>query len=194
MNSTVSPHPEVKRPNRRECLYYLGGASLLLLVGEVGVGLSKFLNPPPVYGERSGIYKIDLKEIPVVGESPKAFPLGQYWLINSEEGLIALDGWCTTRHEKLVKWVDTNDRYECPQCGAKFRINGEFIEGPAKRGLDKLLVEVTTDKGMVTTPMDGSLVSLDGAQQVVINSIGRIPGKPRLPQNDEFTPPIGNAG
>ncbi len=180
MDGSVSPSPQIQRPNRREFLYYLSGASLLLLTGGIGIGLSKYLNPPPVYGERSGVFKVDLNQIPKIGAPPDNFPEGRYWLVNTAQGLIALDGWCTTRRATLVKWVTTNRRFECPLCGAKFQIDGPVIEGPAKRGLDHFLIEVTTDKGTITTPNDGSPVSIDGARQVVINTIGRIPGKPRI--------------
>lgn len=180
MTDTIAEKHAIKRPNRREFLYYMGGASVFLLAGEAGLLLSKFLNPPPVYGERSGVFKVDLNDLPEVGFTPANFPQGLYWLVNTEQGLLALDGWCTTRHEALVKWVPINRRFECPSCGAKFRINGDYIEGPAKRGLDQYLIEITTDRRTISTPMDGSPVSLDGAQQVIINSIGRIPGKPRV--------------
>ena len=193
MDSTVSPHPEFQRPNRREFLYYLGGAGLLLFTGGLGVGLSKYLNPPPRYGERSGIYKVDLKDIPEVNSDPKYFAEGRHWLVNASNGLIALDARCAFRNETITIWYKEFDFYLCRSCGSKFHINGDCIEGPAKRGLDHFQLEVTTDKGTITTPIDGSPVNLDGAQQVVINSIGRIPGKPRLPEKDEFTPPLGTS-
>lgn len=193
MDNPTAPHPEIRRPNRREFLYYLGGAGVLLLTGGLGVGLSKYLNPPPRYGERSGIYKISLKDIPAVNAQPNNFPEGRYWLVNTEQGLIALDGWCSFLHTRLVHWVDINNRFECPQCGAKFRIDGTWIEGPATRGLDRFMIEITMDKETMTTPTDGSPISIVGAQQVVINTIGRIPGKPRLPEKDEFTPPLGTS-
>lgn len=62
----------------------------------LAVGLLKYLNAPPRYGERSGVYKLDLKAIPDVGAAPDNFPEGRYWLVNTEQGLIALNGWCTT--------------------------------------------------------------------------------------------------
>jgi len=165
-----------------------------LFTGGLGVGLSKYLNPPPRYGERSGVYEIDLKEIPEVDSDPKYFAEGQYWLVNIEHGLIAIDGWCTTRHETLVKWVNTKHQYECPIRGAKFQIDGAVIEWPETRSLNRFMLEVTTHKGTITTPMDGSPVSIEGATQVVINSIGRIPGKARIPDKTEFTPPKDNSG
>ncbi len=194
MDSTVSPHPEFQLPNRREFLYYLGGAGLLLFTGGLGVGLSKYLNPLPRYGERSGIYKIDLKDIPEVNSAPKYFAEGRYWLVNTSQGLIVLDSWCTWRHNTLIKWVPTNYRYECPSCGSKFQIDGKWIEGAAKRGLDQFTLEVTTDEGTVTTPTDGSPVSIEGSRQIVVNSTGRIPGVARVPDKTEFTPPKDNSG
>ncbi len=42
----MTSEAEIPKPTRREMLYYLGGASILLLAGEVVFGLSKFINAP----------------------------------------------------------------------------------------------------------------------------------------------------
>jgi nitrite reductase/ring-hydroxylating ferredoxin subunit len=169
----------VEKPNRREFLYYLGGASLALLgMGSIGL-LARFLNPPLHEGIESGIFAVDLARIPQVGEWPVAFPNGRFWLVNTDKGLQALYGVCTFREGDLPKWVPTNNRYECPRCGSKFRLDGTYIEGPAQRALDRFVIEVTTSGSVIRTPEDGSPVSIEGATQILVDTNRLIYGQQR---------------
>jgi hypothetical protein len=119
---THTPTPET--PNRREFLSYVGGASLVLLAaGSCGL-LARFLNGPT-----NGIYRVDLGKIPLPEKNPIGIPQGQYWLVNTSNGLLALDGHCTfwrdiNRKEKLPRWVPFNHRFECPICGSKYQLSG----------------------------------------------------------------------
>ena len=178
------PTPPLEKPNRREFLYYLGGASLALLgAGSVGV-LARFLNPP-LHGEKDGIFQVDLSKIPARNKWPVQFPSGRYWLATLDTGLCALYAGCTftvkgIMHETCtVKWVPGNNRFECPCCGSKFRLDGSYIEGPAQRFLDRFTIEVTTPNGILVTPPDGAPVSIEGATQIIVDTNRVIYGKLR---------------
>ena len=184
MTTSTHPTPSIEKPNRREFLYYLSGASLALLgAGSVGV-LARFLNPP-LRGAKDGIFQVDLTTIPQVNTKAVAFPPGRYWLTQVDGGLLALSGVCTflikgTLAEGcLPKWVPTNNRFECPCCGSKYRLDGAYIEGPSQRGLDRFMIEVTTPNGIITTPPDGAPVSIEGARQILVDTNRLIYGQIR---------------
>jgi hypothetical protein len=44
-----------------------------------------------------------------------------------------------------VKWVPESQRFEDPCHGAKYTRTGDYLEGPAPRGLDRFAVIVTND-------------------------------------------------
>jgi nitrite reductase/ring-hydroxylating ferredoxin subunit len=182
--SSTRPAPLIEKPNRREFLYYLGGASLVLLgAGSIGV-LARFLNPPLHEGIESGIFQVDLANIARTKEWPISVPNGHYWLANIGGGLLALDGHCSFRRATnnegaFYKWVLSNNRFECPVCGSKYRLDGTRIEGPSQRGLDRFLLEVTSPNGILTTPPDGSPVSIKGATKIVVDTNRLIYGQSR---------------
>ena len=186
MSTTSRELPEkltTEKPNRREFLYYVGGASLALLAaGSCGL-LARFWSPP-LRGEKGGIFEVNLGHLPKVEKSPVAFPPGRYWLVNLNQGLLALHGVCThmlgaMQEGCLPKWVPSNGRFECPCCGSKYRLDGSYIEGPTRRGLDRFILEVTSPEGTITTPPDGSPVNIDGATQILVDTNRVIYGKPR---------------
>jgi cytochrome b6-f complex iron-sulfur subunit len=179
------PTPPLEKPNRREFLYYLGGASLALLgAGSIGA-LARFLNPP-LRGEKDGIFQVDPSKVPASNKWPVRFPSGRYWLVTLDTGLCALYAGCTFTikgflHETCtVKWVLTNHRFECPCCGSKYHLDGTYIEGPAQRGLDRFVVEVTTPNGIITTPPDGAPVNIAGATKIVVDTNRVIYGQRRV--------------
>jgi hypothetical protein len=185
MTANTHPAPLVEKPNRREFLYYLGGASLALL-GMGGVGmLTRFLNPPLHEGVESGIFEVDLMNLSKIGRGPLPIMPGHYWLARIDGGLIALDGHCTfwrssNNEGGYYKWIVSNNRYECGVCGSKYRLDGSYIEGPSQRGLDRLVVEVKTSNGIFTTPPDGSPVNIEGATKIVVDTNRVIYGQSRL--------------
>jgi cytochrome b6-f complex iron-sulfur subunit len=174
------PTPPVEKPNRREFLYYLGGASLALLgAGSVGV-LTRFLNPP-LRGEKDGIFQVSLTDIPKQGSVFLYRAHSLYYLSQDEGGLLALESHCTFSKDRtiLLRWVPTNQRFECPSCGSKFRSDGTYIEGIAGRFMDRFVVEVTTPNGIIATPPDGSPVSIEGATQIMVDTNRAIYGQQR---------------
>jgi cytochrome b6-f complex iron-sulfur subunit len=133
-----------------------------------------FLYPRFREGEFGGIFTIPISDLPVPDSAPKEFPQGRFWLsyIGPEmmsdprqpdvyplsEGVRAIYKVCT-HLGCLYKWVDTNDRFECPCHGSKFLKTGARIDGPARRNLDEFIVEVLDTQGNVlsrTEPMMGS--------------------------------------
>lgn len=161
------------KPNRREFMYYVGGAGLALLLGQTCAGLSWFTNPGIRYGVESGVFLLEPDILPQMGDDPAAFPDGKCWLVHLETGLLAMSGVCPF-DGILIRWVPLNRRYECPHCGGKQQIDGIYIEGPAKRSLDRFPIEVTDRNGRYFTSSDGSPISIDNAKSIVVDTRTRI--------------------
>ncbi len=169
-STQVLPGVQVAAPTRREFLYYIWGASIALMLGQVGAGVLWFAFPRFREGEFGGIFPFQGK-IPDVGAPPEFVPSGRFHVSNTPAGLLTLYGVCT-HLGCLPKWVPTNSRFECPCHGSKYRANGTYIEGPAPRGLDRFPVTVTfTDGTKVTTDAKGDAVALPAGKTVASVSI-----------------------
>ncbi|MCS6870751.1 MAG: ubiquinol-cytochrome c reductase iron-sulfur subunit [Anaerolineae bacterium] len=165
----------VKPINRREFLYYIWGASIAVFLAQTTGAIIWFALPRFREGEFGGIFVVDPATVPAVGASPVPNPTGKYWLVNTQNGLLALNMVCT-HLGCLFKWVDANGRFECPCHGSKFEEDGRYIEGPAPRGLDRFAVRVITPTGVIESDAKGSPVKIDGAQRIEINTGKKIKG------------------
>ncbi len=181
------PSVGVDAPSRREFLYYIWGASIALLLGEAAAGLVWFALPRFKEGEFGGVFNITGDTVPAPNKIPMSVPAGRFWLSNVEDrGLYVLYGVCT-HLGCLPKWVETNNRFECPCHGSKFERTGKYIEGPAPRSMDKFEATVTFDDGTIATTgaegvPDGGPIPLEGRTiaSVAINTGSRYKSADRL--------------
>lgn len=173
---------QVAAPSRREFLFYIWGASIALLLGEASAGLVWFMFPRFKEGEFGGTFTFNPEDLPAAGAAPVSVPAGRFHVTRDEDGLRTLYGVCT-HLGCLPKWVPTNTRFECPCHGSKYELSGEWIEGPAPRGLDRFIARVTYADGTVAeTPSDSNgAIPLDDSRaitKVEINTGSRILGNP----------------
>ncbi|HEX2907979.1 MAG TPA: Rieske 2Fe-2S domain-containing protein [Phototrophicaceae bacterium] len=177
----TTPAAEVAFPNRREFLYYIWGASILLITGQAAAGLIWFALPRFREGEFGGTFTYAGDQIaemlPPPGAAPVSIPAGRFHLANPEsEGFLALYGVCT-HLGCLPKWTPTTHRFECPCHGSKYELNGKYIEGPAPRSLDRFRTTLTFADGTTATTNDaGDPIPLDGKQvvSIAVNTGARI--------------------
>jgi cytochrome b6-f complex iron-sulfur subunit len=154
-------------PSRREFLYYIWGASMVLLLGQLSAGLIWFIFPRFREGEFGGEFAFNPDDLPPVGDAPVSVPAGRFHISMTENGLLALFGVCT-HLGCLPRWVPTNVRFECPCHGSKFNADGSWIEGPAPRGLDRFVARVIYSDGTeVSTDAGGGPIPLDPTKTVV---------------------------
>lgn len=156
----------VSLPNRREFLFYIWGASMALIAGEVTASILWFVFPRFAEGEFGGTFTVDPTELPAANSAPVPKPEGRFWLsspvIEGQETFIALYAVCT-HLGCLPKWVDVNDRFECPCHGSKFEKTGLYIAGPAPRSLDRFSTTIVfTDGSTASSNADGDPIPLDG--------------------------------
>lgn len=173
---------DVSAPTRREFLYYIWGASMALILGEATAGFIWFALPRFKAGQFGGVFTYEAKDIPEQDAAPLNIPSGRFWLSNptndgvNKEGFVALYGVCT-HLGCLPKWVDTNHRFECPCHGSKYQLDGNWIEGPAPRSLDRFKTTITFEDGTTATTNEaGDPIPLNGKKilKVDINTGARI--------------------
>src|SRR5262245_6251812 len=107
LENTPSDSSTSTKVSRREFLNYVWGASIALLLAESGGAALWFALPHRQLGKLGGYFRISADNLPQPGGPPIAFPEGDFWLVNTSEGLLALNGICTYRGCRY-KWVPTN--------------------------------------------------------------------------------------
>jgi cytochrome b6-f complex iron-sulfur subunit len=175
---------------RREFLNYAWLASIALLTVQ-GVGLSLwFAFPNFKEGQFGGAFPIGdaAGALPEVNSGPKAYVDGKFWLINvdsevngeSRKGILAIYKVCT-HLGCLYEWVPMTNRFECPCHGSKFQLSGDYISGPARRSLDRFVIQAVAPDGSIkeTDPAGGPL-EINGDETLVIDTGRRILGDPVL--------------
>jgi len=164
--------------NRREFLNYAWGAAMALFMAEMGVVTFLFAYPRFREGEFGGTFILNASAVPPSGSPPADNPDGKFWLAHTEEGVTALYKVCT-HLGCLYKWVDTNDRFECPCHGSKFQADCTYIEGPAPRSLDQFaLAALDADGNELDSSKDAAPLKLpDGTASIQVDTGDKIQGK-----------------
>ncbi len=182
----VAPEKIDSRVTRREFLNYAWLASIALVTLQ-GVGLSLwFAFPNFKEGQFGGNFPIGdaTGALPEVNAAPKAYVDGKFWLINidtevngqPQKGIMAIYKVCT-HLGCLYEWVDLTNRFECPCHGSKFQLWGEYIAGPARRSLDRFVIQAIAPDGSIKeTDADGNLLVINGDEKLVIDTGRRILG------------------
>jgi len=193
-NQAVSVNEAGSGVTRREFLYYIWGASIVLFAAQTVGLLIWFLIPRFREGEFGGQFVLPLEAVPGVNAEPANFPDGRFWLtnLNTDEpnenmypapednlpiiGVVALYKVCT-HLGCIYSWTPANHRFECPCHGSKYRLDGRRIETPAPRSLDRFQVlALADDKSTVLaeSPEDGdhydALVLPSGTAFVSVNT------------------------
>jgi cytochrome b6-f complex iron-sulfur subunit len=118
------------------------------LAVEAGWTTYDILNPRPS-GAFGGLVR---------GGSAKDYPAGtvryfqdgRFYLSSSEGSLVALYQKCPHLGCR-VPFCYSSGRFECPCHGSIYNIRGEYIQGPAPRGMDRFLIQVHGDEVLVDT-------------------------------------------
>jgi cytochrome b6-f complex iron-sulfur subunit len=173
---------------RREFLNYAWLASIALFtVGGIGMSLW-FAFPNFKEGQFGGAFPIGeaSEALPEVNSGPKPYVDGKFWLINIDteangeprKGVLAIYKVCT-HLGCLYEWVPMTNRFECPCHGSKFQLSGDYIAGPARRSLDRFVIQAIAPDGSVKeTNANGDPLEINGDENLVVDTGRRILGEP----------------
>ena len=173
---------EKKPINRREFLNFAWLVSLGFLSVNIAGLTYLFAMPRFKEGEFGGTITIGKpSQLPGVDAGPEIFPKVKFWLSNTTEGTLALYKVCT-HLGCLFNWKDQEFKFVCPCHGSQFQKNGDYIQGPAPRSLDRFVMQAidpASGEVLAQTPADGGPMPLPANPDAVIrvNTGSRITGK-----------------
>ena len=137
-----APQAEKKSVNRREFLNLAWLASLGFFTINMAGMTYLFSLPRFKEGEFGGVVTVGkVSELPEKGSAPVNYPKVKFWLSNTDEGVMALYKVCT-HLGCLYNWRDQEGKFICPCHGSQFQTDGNYIQGPAPRSLDRFVVQV----------------------------------------------------
>jgi cytochrome b6-f complex iron-sulfur subunit len=114
-------------------------------------------------GEFGGKFFIGPESIlPDQSAAPQPFTAGKFWLVRTQEDAPKALYMVCTHLGCLYKWVESNNRFECPCHGSKFSHDGFYIEGPAPRSLDSF--EISIENGEVAVDTGAKITGLPSAE------------------------------
>lgn len=115
------------------------GSSGVVLAGSA-LSFYQFFTPNKT-GAFGGNINVSASQVPAVGDAPLKNPLGKFWLVHNEDGVLALY-WKCVHLGCTVPWVANDSQFVCPCHGSVYDPNGVRIAGPAPRPLDYMGVTV----------------------------------------------------
>lgn len=138
------PNSPEEKPaiNRREFLNLAWLASLGFFLVDIAGVTYLFSMPRFKEGEFGGTFTVGkVSELPEKGSAPVNIPKVKMWLSNTDAGVMALYKVCT-HLGCLYNWNDQEFKFICPCHGSQFEADGDYIQGPAPRSLDRFVVQV----------------------------------------------------
>ena len=157
------------KPTRREFLNYIWGASMALALAQAG--RMTFLFALPRLPRDSTVFSVG--ELPQLGGKPVSGKTERagFHLTHSERGIAAFDNRCTHNH-CVFPWAEDAEIFSCPCHGSQFKLNGDYIAGPAPRSLDRYDVEILDVNGrIIASSQQGRAVPLpEGADYIRVRT------------------------
>lgn len=135
---------------RRDFLKYVWGAAGLAVLGEAGwVGL-KFFSPQVVEGQFGGVFTVGaVEDFPPGSVTP--FNEGRFYLVRlNDGGFLALYRKCT-HLGCAVPWEPAENKFICPCHASEFEMDGQVLNPPAPRPLDRFIVSIEDGQIRVDT-------------------------------------------
>jgi cytochrome b6-f complex iron-sulfur subunit len=141
------------RTTRRDFLRWTVAGASTFFLAEAAAGFVAFFWPQKI-GKFGTKVNVPLAMLPAVGAPPVVNRDGKFWLINNEDGALALY-WKCVHLGCTVPWNETEKQFHCPCHGSIYNRFGVRTAGPAPRPLDLMAVSVdggniVVDTGKVT--------------------------------------------
>jgi len=116
------------------------GSVATVLAGSA-ISFYQFFTPNKT-GAFGGDINVSASQVPAVGAPPLKNAQGKFWLVQNDDGVLALY-WKCVHLGCTVPWDANRSEFVCPCHGSVYDSNGVRISGPAPRPLD--LMGVTID-------------------------------------------------
>jgi nitrite reductase/ring-hydroxylating ferredoxin subunit len=138
----------MEKPDRRKFLDMSWKILAAGLVVEVGIASADMLKARPSRGF-GGV--VDAGDVATFEEGTVTYFLnGRFYIARFDGSLMALYQKCPHLGCR-VPFCDSSQMFECPCHGSIYNIKGEYIDGPAPRGMDRFPLEVRDGRVFVDT-------------------------------------------
>lgn len=145
----VSQFDSSPRTTRRDFLRWTVAGASTFFLAEAAAGFVAFFWPLKT-GKFGSKITLTADEIPAVGKDPIVNREGKFWLINNDDGALALY-WKCVHLGCTVPWNPSEGQFHCPCHGSIYNRDGVRIAGPAPRPLDLMKIEIVDNKVVVDT-------------------------------------------
>lgn len=129
-----------RRFTRREFLRdaVLGGVGVSAVVGSIALVQYGISNQTGAFGKE---VIVPPNVIPAPGDPPYKYLPGKFWLINNDDGALALY-WKCPHLGCTVPWEPTEAQFHCPCHQSIYDRHGVLVSGPAPRPMDVMALRV----------------------------------------------------
>ena len=136
--------------SRRDFLKWAWGAAGAAVLAEAGWLTYRYFSPQVVEGEFGGVFTVGLvDDFPPGSVTP--FNAGRFHLVRQADGgFLALYRKCT-HLGCAVPWDPAKGQFVCPCHASAFEANGDVINPPAPRPLDRFVVLIENGEVKVDT-------------------------------------------
>lgn len=160
---------------RQEAINLAWLASLGFLVFEIGGVAVLFAYPRFKEGEFGGIFTFGaVADLPEQQAEPLNFPKLKMWLTHTAQGVVALYKVCP-HLGCLYGWSDQDFKFICPCHGSQYEYDGDYIQGPAPRSLDRFAIQIVDSQSGEVLADNSSIgygpIPLDGLPETAIVQI-----------------------
>lgn len=132
---------ESKKIARRGFVRNAALGAVLVILAQLGAGFVRLLWP-----NKTGAFGKELtvpaSSIPEVGGAPVAITAGKFYLVHTEDGLMALY-WKCPHLSCTVPWVPSENQFHCPCHGSIYSYDGNRLGGPAPRPMDYMTMRIS---------------------------------------------------
>ncbi len=148
--------PGANRVTRRTFLRntLLGSVGVVALQAVGGFVYYFWPNKTGAFGKE---ITVPLDEIPPVGEAPYVNQDGKFYVINNEDGALAVY-WKCVHLGCTVPWNEGSGEWVCPCHGSVYNRFGERVAGPAPRPMDLMPMRVEGNSVIVDTNPDTLII------------------------------------
>jgi len=142
--------------SRAELINLAWLASLGILAVNLGGVSVLFSFPRFREGEFGGVYTFgQVADLPHVGSPPVNVAKMKLWLIHEERGVAAFYKVCP-HLGCLYSWNDQEFKFICPCHGSQYALEGQYLSGPAPRGLDSFEVRIIDSRSGTVLSRSGT--------------------------------------